>query len=291
MTYIRGLVVITTVMSYHEMPEQNCRRFADDIIKCISLIKTFCIFIKIPLNFVHKGFKGQNKAALLQIIPGRQKAPSYYLNPNGLVHCGNASICLIVLIIVTLWDHDDVIKWTYFPRYWPFVRGIHRSPVNSPHKGQWRGALMFLWSAPWINGWVNNREAGDLRRHRAHCDVIVMCIRNILEFICHLKMISIWRWVDDTCNDVYVMCSYSGKFHLSTNMSYLYRDSHYKDKTVSFLWWDSSYQERRALRRGPGSAYLRIDLTTHEISSHGIELVWAEYSCFSTRKLDTSLKI
>ena len=39
--------------------------------------------------------------------------------------------------------HDDVIKWKHFPRYWPFVRGIHRSPVNSPHKGQWRGALMF----------------------------------------------------------------------------------------------------------------------------------------------------
>ena len=38
--------------------------------------------------------------------------------------------------------HDDVIKWNHFPRYWPFVRGIHRSPVNSPHKGQWRGALM-----------------------------------------------------------------------------------------------------------------------------------------------------
>ena len=43
---------------------------------------------------------------------------------------------------------DDVIKWKHFPRYWSFVRGIHRSPVNSPHKGQWRGALMFfLWSA------------------------------------------------------------------------------------------------------------------------------------------------
>ena len=39
--------------------------------------------------------------------------------------------------------HDDVIKWKLFPRYWPFVRGIHRSLVNSPHKGQWRGALMF----------------------------------------------------------------------------------------------------------------------------------------------------
>ena len=37
----------------------------------------------------------------------------------------------------------DVIKWKHFPRYCPFVRGIHRSPVNSPHKGPWRGALMF----------------------------------------------------------------------------------------------------------------------------------------------------
>ena len=43
--------------------------------------------------------------------------------------------------------HDDVIKWKHFPRYWPFVRGIHRSPVNSPHKDQWRGAVMFSWSA------------------------------------------------------------------------------------------------------------------------------------------------
>ena len=73
------------------------------------------------------------------------------------------------------YTHDDIIKWKHFPRYWPFVRGIHRSPVNSPHKGQWHGALMFIWSSPWINGWVNNCEAGDLRRYRAHCDVIVMC--------------------------------------------------------------------------------------------------------------------
>ena len=70
--------------------------------------------------------------------------------------------------------HDDVIKWKHFQRYWPFVRGIRRSPVNSPHKGQWRGALMFSLIWVWINGWVNNREAGDLRRHRAHYDVIVM---------------------------------------------------------------------------------------------------------------------
>ena len=71
-------------------------------------------------------------------------------------------------------NHDDVIKWKRFPLYWPFVRGIHRSSVISPHKGQWRWALMFSLICSWINGWVNNREAGDLRRHRAHYYVSVM---------------------------------------------------------------------------------------------------------------------
>ena len=75
---------------------------------------------------------------------------------------------------LSLDKHDDVIKWKHFPRYWPFVRGIHRSPVNSPHKGQWRGALMFTLICAQINGWVNNHEAGDLRRYHAHYDFIVM---------------------------------------------------------------------------------------------------------------------
>ena len=66
--------------------------------------------------------------------------------------------------------HDDVIKWKHFPRYWPFVR----SPVNSPHKGQWCRALMFSLICAWMNAWLNNRDVGDLRRHRAHYDVIVM---------------------------------------------------------------------------------------------------------------------
>ena len=47
-------------------------------------------------------------------------------------------------------------------------------PVNSPHKDQWRGALMFSLIYVWIHGWVNNREAGDLRRYRAHYDVTLM---------------------------------------------------------------------------------------------------------------------
>ena len=64
------------------------------------------------------------------------------------------------------WQHDDVIRWKHFPRNWPFV--------NSPHKGQWRGALMFSLICVWINGWVNNHEAVDLRCHPGHYDVIVM---------------------------------------------------------------------------------------------------------------------
>ena len=71
-------------------------------------------------------------------------------------------------------EHDDVIKWNNFPRNWPFVRGIHWSPVNSPHKGQWRGALVFSLICVWANGWVNNRDAGDLGRHGAHYDVTVL---------------------------------------------------------------------------------------------------------------------
>ena len=54
---------------------------------------------------------------------------------------------------IFLW-HDDVIKWKHFPRCWPFVRGIHRSQVNSPHKGQWRGALMFSLIWAWIKGFL-----------------------------------------------------------------------------------------------------------------------------------------
>ena len=50
------------------------------------------------------------------------------------------------LYIETKMSQDDVIQWKYIPRY--FLVGIHRLSVGSAHKGQWRGALMFVWSAP-----------------------------------------------------------------------------------------------------------------------------------------------
>ena len=98
-------------------------------------------------------------------------------------------ICLGVCPLYSV-VHDDVIKWKYFSHYWPFAREIHRSPVNSPQKGQWRRALMFS-----LNGWVNNRKAGDLRRHRTHYDITVIIelqisIASILSYEEHIIMIA-----------------------------------------------------------------------------------------------------
>ena len=75
--------------------------------------------------------------------------------------------------------HDDVIKWKHIPRYWPFVRGIHRSPVHSRTKAS-DAELWYFFICAWINGWVNNGEAGDLRHHRAHYDVTVMLCQNMM---------------------------------------------------------------------------------------------------------------
>ena len=70
--------------------------------------------------------------------------------------------------------HVDVVNWKHFPRYWPFVRGNSPFTGEFPRKGQWRGAWMISLICTRINGWVNNREAGDLRRHHAQYDVTVM---------------------------------------------------------------------------------------------------------------------
>ena len=82
----------------------------------------------------------------------------------------------LLSIQIDLANPDDVIKWKHFPHHWTFVRGIHRSPVNSSPKRQWRGAWMFFLTRFWIHGWVNNGRAGDLRRHRTHYDVTVMVL-------------------------------------------------------------------------------------------------------------------
>ena len=73
----------------------------------------------------------------------------------------------------------------------------------APHKGQWRGVLMFSLICTWITDWVNNREAGDLRRHRAHHDVIVMS--DPASFHAFLDL---WLNLDDTVIENYVLSDF-----------------------------------------------------------------------------------
>ena len=70
--------------------------------------------------------------------------------------------------------HSYVIKWKHFPCYWPFVRGIHLSPLSSRHRGQWCRALIYSLIPVWANSWANNRDARDLRCLLAYYDIIVM---------------------------------------------------------------------------------------------------------------------
>ena len=72
-------------------------------------------------------------------------------------------------VFVMLCKHNDGHQMEIFSASLAFVREIHQSPVGSPHKCQWHGALMFSLICAWTNGWANSRDASDLRRHRAHC--------------------------------------------------------------------------------------------------------------------------
>ena len=123
-------------------------------------------------------------------------------------------------------NHDDVIKWKHCPRHWPYLRGIHRLPRSSLHKCQWHETLMFYFTFAWTNGWVNNRIAGDLRRHPAHYDVTVkMKCKCLQSYLIHSTAVRV----------THVMTHNLFKFQISTTISCpmllddkgLYKDSWY----------------------------------------------------------------
>ena len=109
--------------------------------------------------------------------------------------------CIFTDIGVSGWGMELSIM--HFPHYWPCVRGIHLWPVNSPHKGQWREALIvsLIWAR--INGWVNNGKADDLRRRRAHYDVIVMSVLQKLWFIQVIRNLAARD--QEVCNNRFVL--------------------------------------------------------------------------------------
>ena len=93
----------------------------------------------------------------------------------------------------TWWHH----RMETFSALLAFCAGISPVSVNSPHKGQWRGALMFSLICAPINDWVNNREAGDLRRYRCHYEVIVMNVKPALWY--HMRNRSAHMIWDQLC--------------------------------------------------------------------------------------------
>ena len=63
------------------------------------------------------------------------------------------------------------------------ARRNYRPPVDSPHKVQWRGALKFSLICAWTNGWGNNWNAGDLKRHSVHYHATVMYWNILLQVL------------------------------------------------------------------------------------------------------------
>ena len=81
-------------------------------------------------------------------------------------------------LMTSSWGKGTIPWWRHqmetFSALLALCAGKSPVPVNSTHKGQWRGALMFSLICVWINVWVNTLEDGDLRRHLDHYDVSVM---------------------------------------------------------------------------------------------------------------------
>ena len=111
------------------------------------------------------------------------------------------SYCIPLFVGGKYLYHDDVIKWKHFPRNWSFVPGNSPVPVNSSHKGQWRGALMFSLLCAWINDWVNHREAGDLRHNHGHYDINVMHPWTVMGWWWNLltPAIRLFKWTWSCC--------------------------------------------------------------------------------------------
>ena len=143
-------------------PRQNGCHFPDDIFKWIFLNENVWISITISLKFV-PNVPINNIPALVQKIMAWRRPGDKPLSEPMMVSLpthkcvtrpqwANTMVCQI---------HGDVIKWKHVPRHWPFVRGIRRWPVDSPYKGQWRGALAFSLICTWTNDWANNRVIWD----------------------------------------------------------------------------------------------------------------------------------
>ena len=145
--------------------------YKNHIFQCMGNI--FCMEFKKYLSDTLKDM--DSRVIILELLD--LKAHKCFETPPA---SSNTQELLLGAICATMRDIMTSRNGNIFP-----VTGHLCGEFTGPRKGQWRGALMFSLICVWINGSVNNREAGDLRHHRAHYDVIVMiyfksCVSNWL---------------------------------------------------------------------------------------------------------------
>ena len=160
----------------------------------------------------------------------------------------------------TVWGHSKMEKhfswWRHqmetFRALPALCEGIHWSLVDSPHKGQWRGILMFSLICAWTNGWANNQDVGDLKHHRTHYCITVMWIQMVIHphrYTCSLydfgpilkissKYVNTsWLWPGDA-----ILCYRTWSALVQVMTSSLMAPSHYLKQywlTINMILWFS----------------------------------------------------
>ena len=93
------------------------------------------------------------------------------------------------VLYIVCWTGSQILTWSWcrqMETYSALLTLYEGDPLDSPHKGQWRGALMFSLICAWTNGWANSRDTGDLGCHHALYDVTVMSNHCSRKCICKL---------------------------------------------------------------------------------------------------------
>ena len=132
------------------------------------------------------GVEGRGMRALSQILSNESLSYSLKHISTGQqsLHISWRSTHLLHLYFLFSWWHHQMetcsASLAFMRGIHRWLRGIHRSPVNSPHTDQWRGALMFSLISAWTNGWVNNQDW--FETHHSHYDVTVMWCRIVIQW-------------------------------------------------------------------------------------------------------------
>ena len=136
-----------------------------------------------PVNSPHKGPVSRKKFPFDGVIMKRFCfIVKEFNSARGAYHhiwMSQKTSCLLFMMMSSKGDSSVVTG-----PLWGESSGYRLIPLT---KGQWRWALMFSLICAWTNDWVNSRDAGNLRRHRAHDDVTVMNVWNAVKFFWFLS--------------------------------------------------------------------------------------------------------